>query len=292
MHVSLWMALYLLVGAEPASADPSDANANVTEAERYADQAFQAYESKRYVEAVTLYLKAYASAPSAAILYNVARIYDVGLRDRPLAINFYRQYVSDPGAEPRYITSANERLLALRAAEEAAASSTSQATTVPPPMAAVAPHPSAARSVRGSPPADSARAESEPESERESTSSSSTAPTSLRTLAVISAVAAVAGIGIGTGFGIAAMSDASKAKDQCDGDRCSTQAGVDATHAATHKATVSTIGFAVGGAFVLTSAALWWLSGSGTSREEPRASVHVVPVAGYQFIGALVHGEL
>jgi tetratricopeptide (TPR) repeat protein len=67
------------------------ADAEVVLAEKKAAQAFEAYQAKRFAEAVGLYLEAHRAAPNADVLYNVARIYDAKLGDRPLAISFYRR---------------------------------------------------------------------------------------------------------------------------------------------------------------------------------------------------------
>src|SRR4051794_22780210 len=86
-----------LVGALSLAAVPSVANAepaspDVTRAESYAADAFAAYEKKDYQEAVVLYLKALEAAPSADVLFNLAKIYDTKLNDRQLAMSFYRRY--------------------------------------------------------------------------------------------------------------------------------------------------------------------------------------------------------
>src|SRR6187549_514967 len=81
-------------GDEPAASESSA----VTLSEQRAAEAFSAYSNKDYAAAVALYLQAYQAAPSGSILYNIARIYDTKLADRPLAITFYRRYIADPGA--------------------------------------------------------------------------------------------------------------------------------------------------------------------------------------------------
>ena len=92
--------------------------------ERRAAEAFEAYTRKDYAAAVALYLNAYQAAPSGSILYNIARIYDTKLGDRPLAITFYRRYIADPGAYTERVELANQRLTELRKAELVAAEQT------------------------------------------------------------------------------------------------------------------------------------------------------------------------
>ena len=61
--------------AQAAPATPAEERVEL--AEQKAAQAFQAYQEERFSEAVALYIDAYNAAPSADILYNVARIYDL-----------------------------------------------------------------------------------------------------------------------------------------------------------------------------------------------------------------------
>src|SRR5688572_6208587 len=63
--------------AEPAGAapEPPVLHADVALAERYAAAAFEAYRAREYGRAVSLYEQALAAAPSAEILYNIARVY-------------------------------------------------------------------------------------------------------------------------------------------------------------------------------------------------------------------------
>jgi tetratricopeptide (TPR) repeat protein len=101
--------------ARPVEGAATDAA--IALAEQKAAQGFDAVQAKRFAEAVALYLEAYAAAPSADMLYNIARIYDTRLGDRPLAIHFYRRYIADPGAVAGRVQIGNERLAALREAE-------------------------------------------------------------------------------------------------------------------------------------------------------------------------------
>src|SRR5687767_2624421 len=119
---------------------------NVPLSESYAARAFEAYRQRDYPSAITLYQNALEAAPSADILYNMARVYDVGLRDRTLAIIFYNRYIGDPGAVPKQIETANKRLVELRAAELAAMAPapTSPESTLATPAPSASPAPVAA----------------------------------------------------------------------------------------------------------------------------------------------------
>src|SRR5262245_9879778 len=105
----------LLLGAPSAWAEPAPAPAaDVALSERYAARAYEAYKRKDYQSAIALYQKALEAAPSADILYNIARIYDLREADRALAISFYGRYVDDPGALPDRIELVKRRLAVLR----------------------------------------------------------------------------------------------------------------------------------------------------------------------------------
>lgn len=235
---------------EVAAADGDEASARaIVLAEQKAAQAFEAYQAKRFAESVALYLEAYAAASNADILYNVARIYDTKLGDRPLALNFYRRYITDPGAVADRIQVANERLQSLRDAELAVA----EAAPAPAPVASPAPE---------SPPPRAAR--------RPATAGGwSTGEWAGAILAGTGVVA----IGIGTGFGVAAMDDTRTVRDLCDGNVCREQRGIDAAESATDLARVSTIAFASGGALLALGAAFYfWPGGDAGERPEQAGS--------------------
>src|SRR4051812_29210658 len=81
---------------EQTQEDPAQ---NVARAEEYASQAFDAYSQQDYPRAVALYQQALAASASPDIIYNLARIYDLKLKDRALSIEFYERYTADPGAD-------------------------------------------------------------------------------------------------------------------------------------------------------------------------------------------------
>jgi len=234
----------LMLGEPRAWAEPAPPPAgDVTLSERYAARAFEAYKRKDYQSAIALYQKALEAAPSADILYNIARIYDLGLRDRALAISFYSRYANDPGAVPNRIEVATKRLGELRAAELAA-------VTPPPaepaaPTAVVAPQPPPAASV---PP--------------KSTSSG------LTTGAIVAGSIGLVGVGLGVGFGLAAQSDLEESDRYCDGNQCTSQLGVDAAKDANREANIATVGFAAGGTLLALGAILWIVSGGGNEHPE------------------------
>jgi hypothetical protein len=236
------LALALTVvgtSARRAEAEPlSLAEAGEIErAEALAAQAFAAYDRKEYAAAVLLYRQAYDASPSADILFNIARIYDIGLGERSTAVTFYRQYVIDPDAEDDRVDIAFERLAVLEPPARPAASS-SIASHAPPPLA-----------VSPAPPHAPAPASESPEE----------AWTAWRVGGIVAGTVGLVGIGLGAGFGVAALSDAATAREYCEGDVCRSQRGLDAVNAASKNANIATASFVLGGGLVAVGAAMLWL---------------------------------
>lgn len=246
---SLLVLAQLLVSLpRSASALEEDGDAAaVAVAETKAGEAFQAYQEQRFAESVALYLEAYHTAPNADILYNVARIYDAKLGDRPLAINFYRRYITDPGAVADRIELANERLLALREAELVA---TRPALKPPAPVPA---------------PVADARASAAPPQPDDGWSGP-------EVMGVIMGTAGIIALGAGAGFGVAAMNETKTVRELCEGNVCSEQRGIDAADSANQHATFSTIGFAAGGALLAFGAAFYFWIGDQPSETPQQAS--------------------
>lgn len=256
--------------AAPAAVASTDL---VAQAEQYAAQAFEAYRQGRHTDAVALYELAYASAPSADALYNIARVYDVGLRDRERALAAYERCLLEPGATPERVARAGERIGQLRRPE---------------------PRPLPAQSWPGeadSPPAPRLPSPPLPAGDAAEEQSWSW----LRGAAVIAGAAGIVGLGAGVGFGVAASSDARRANAACSGNLCRTQQGVDAARSAATRATLATVGVGVGTALLASGAALWLVSGSGTAEAAlegaPRAGVKLTPVAGRREVGVAMEGR-
>lgn len=267
-----WLSRLVVPGfvallAGPASARQADSpemNADVAAAEQKASQAFEAYRAKRYAEAVALYLDAYKAAPSADVLYNVARIYDAKLGDRPLAISFYRRYIADPGAVTDRIQIANERLVALREAELAASRSPE-------------PEPESVAPAR----ATSADVRSDTAFDREPGWQAA------EVTGVILGITGVVALGVGAGYGIAAMNETETVRDICPNNVCSEQRGIDAADSASDHATVSTIAFASGGALLALGAVCYFWLGDGPADTRERTSSNGLQLAVGQRPGGL-----
>jgi tetratricopeptide (TPR) repeat protein len=264
------LALGLGIAAR-ADAQGAPQHRDIALAESYAERAFGAYERGEYAEAVALYQQAYEAAPSADALYNIARIYDIGLRDRPLAINYYRRYLSDPGANPERIGRASQRLTQLREAE-----ASELAATPPPPAstpAATAPPPSPVATPRGP-----------------SSSPSEPGRSALRVAGVVTGTVGLLGAGVGTAFGLSVLADAETVNTYCEGNRCSSQRGVEIARAASRKALVATLGVSVGAGLMVTGVALWLLDPGGSREPEPVTRLRLTPIAGRSTLGMELSG--
>lgn len=109
-------AMALLLAA-PVQAQPGDDT--VSKVEALAGEAQTLYKAGEFGQAVAKYLEAYKLQPAAAVLYNVAVIYDKKLREVDLAIEYYRRYIASPDADPEAVQRATARLQALKAEKEA-----------------------------------------------------------------------------------------------------------------------------------------------------------------------------
>jgi tetratricopeptide (TPR) repeat protein len=243
---------------------------DVAEAELSAARAYEAFQRRDYASAVALYAKAFEAAPSADALFNIARVYDLGLRDRPLAITFYRRYVSDPGATPERIKRANERLTELREAEIAELSTRPAAPrAVPPP-----PTPEPVALPASAPLEQDAGADW----------------SGLKVAALAAGAAGAVALSVGAGFGISLLSTADRANRECDGNDCSSQRGVDAARAAARDARWANWGLGVGGG-LLAGATLMWLLDPGAEQAAPPDSIKLSPIAGAGELGVALAGR-
>lgn len=116
-----WMASLVLVLATSALAQPAP------DAEALAGRANAAYQAGNHLEAVELYREAYGISRATAILYNIALIYDRKLDDEELAMQFYRQYLAAPDADPKAASRATARLQELKVEQQKAEASAQEA---------------------------------------------------------------------------------------------------------------------------------------------------------------------
>jgi hypothetical protein len=250
--------------ASRASAQEAAPLRDIELAESYAAQAFEAYGSREYGSALALYKKAYDAAPSADALYNIARVYDLGLRDRPLAITFYRRYLSDPAAIPERIARASQRLNELRDAEAAELTATSAPVASAPAVAATPSDPSATEPDDGW--------------------------SALQVVAVVSGAVGVVGVGVGAGFGLSVLADSDTVHSYCDGNLCSSQRGVDVAKSASTRASIATLGISVGTGLLATGATLWLLAPTAAPEQDHSTTLRLTPVASRSKLGMQLSG--
>jgi hypothetical protein len=257
--------------AEPPSAapEPPVLHADVALAERFAAAAFEAYRARDYVRAISLYEQALAAAPSAEILYNIARVYDVGLRDRRLSIEYYERYRSHPSAAPELFETATRRLAELRAAEAATIAAPADGTNG---IAREFPADAAARTPRAPLAAPKERGLSP-----------------LEVTALAFGAAGLVGVGLGIGFGLSARAEEDTWGRDCNGNQCNSQRGVDAAEAAARSARIATLGFAAGGGLIAVGTVLWLVDGDS---EQPNATgLRVAPAIGSSSVGGTLSGS-
>jgi tetratricopeptide (TPR) repeat protein len=254
-------------GPNPPAASASElaSGHDVAEAERLAGAAFAAYEQQQYARAIELYEQAWSAAPSADISFNIARVYDRGLKDPGRARDYYRRYVADPNAVPH-----RRRIAELRLAELQVTPAETEPTT---PVLAEPP----ATTLTGS-----------------ATAPLQVAPTSLWTPRKLTALvlggAGVSALGLGLGFALSAQGERNEWQQDCDGNACTSQRAVDAARSAGRKADIATVALASGAGLLGIGAALWWL-GPSTADGTPRARLQVVPTANATDLTCTISGR-
>lgn len=277
--------------SEPGA--PADA-AVVARAEAYASAAYEAYQRKEYVQAVALYEQALSEAPDAAlVLYNIARIYDVGLHSRGLAIDYYHRFIAAPGAAPEHILNARARIAELEAAERAAVTQTLalkalQSEGAPPETAL----PSGAAEVAAPEPpavASSLALSSLPAPPSPAPAEATWTAQHVAALAV--GGVGVASLGVGVGYLLSARAKSDVWKRDCDGNACSTQRAVDAAERASRQVTLGTAGLAAGGALLALGGVLWFVDFSSGEPAESPSALSWAPVVGRSEISAAFRGR-
>lgn len=250
-----------VLAKEKKPAEEGSVTESVKKAEQYAAEAYEAYQAEDFSNAVALYLKALEASPSADILYNIAKLYDVKLKDRKLAMTFYRRYIADPGADPDRIKDTNDRLAALREAELAAGTEPEPTNADGTPVRTTGGRASTSTGTPPPPPPDEGLS-------------------GVQVSGLVLGAVGLVGIGIGTGFGLSAMADADTANQYCEGDLCTAQEGVDAAESASTAATVSTIGFTAGASLLVAGVMLAAFGGSSDPEEGDSVALQVQPVVG------------
>jgi len=244
--------------------------------QQLAEQAFALQEAGHYAEAISIYLKAYEISKDGLTLLNIATIYDKKLHEAALAAEYYRRYVVSPDAEPSRVRKVTERLTSLKreAEEQQERSVASPTATAPAASAAVPPPPSSSSALPATP--------TTPEE----------APGGLgamRVTAIVVGSVGVAGVGAAMVLGYLAKTKNDDANAVCQGQACSTQAGVQSAKDAGKFATASTVSFIGGLALVASGVTLFALAPSNQAPPQT-GRVTIVPNAAPTGGGLTVQG--
>ncbi|MFC1641368.1 tol-pal system YbgF family protein [Myxococcota bacterium] len=251
----------MLVVLFPAGEGVARAQTDGSEVEKLSADAFAKYHQGDYRGAVALYLRAYETQPVAALLYNLAKIYDGKLQDRELAIEYYRKYIASTGADPKLVETAASRVRELRVQQDAARMATegqTEARPEPPPTATPAP--------------DSTPSQPSPEPRRNTGKPESTPADgggdgrTMRTVGYVIGGVGAACIGFGSVAGLVAKFKDGDADNHCNGDNYCDQTGLDQTDSAKTWAGVATGTWVAGGLFVTAGVLMVVLA-----RSEPEA---------------------
>ena len=92
-------AVLLVELASAGTARADGAPTSVHTVEELTNRAYDQTSAGSHAEAIATYMKAYEISKAAAILYNIAAIYDRKLHERTLAIEYFRRYLQAPDAE-------------------------------------------------------------------------------------------------------------------------------------------------------------------------------------------------
>jgi tetratricopeptide (TPR) repeat protein len=255
LSVALAAVMPHVAHAEPPPATiPSD---RVKQAQGLADQAYDAYQREDWSKAITLYLESYKLAPTADVLFNVASIYDKRIKDKELALEYYRRHNASTDATPELVGKATARISELNRTDKASKS--------PAPR-------------------------EEPRRPQEHSGSS------LPVAGLITAGAGVLGLGAGALFGLSAISKHNEAKTAgCSGSTCLDAGGQGSEKDASKDAAKSTIFFIAGGALAATGVTLYLLapkSKEGSAPQAASSSVWLAPAVGPSVAGVSVAGTI
>lgn len=109
------LVVFLTITSQSAHAGEAPPKEPTARAEWLSARAETAFSEGRFADAIKLYLDAWEAVPSAAILYNVAFIYDRRLEDPELAIQYYDRAASAADADPGLVEKARARVAVIRA---------------------------------------------------------------------------------------------------------------------------------------------------------------------------------
>ncbi|HEU4406655.1 MAG TPA: hypothetical protein VFS43_15415 [Polyangiaceae bacterium] len=208
------IALLVVAGLPPvARADDGRGAPEAQRAEELAAQAFELYRQGHYRDAVDLYVRAYEIAPAAALLFNIARLYDQKLHQPDAALDYYRRALAAADLAPELAARARARSEALRAA----------------------PAPAPRRAAPAAPPARPPARDGE------------AGASWLKAAGAVAAGVGVVGLGVGGAFGLHARGKERAADRLCAGSDCASERALVLTDEARDAARVSTLSFVAAG---------------------------------------------
>jgi tetratricopeptide (TPR) repeat protein len=245
----------------PAAARADGSETRVQTVEDLANQAYTKVSQGKYAEAVAAYMKAYEISKTAAILYNIATIYDRKLHERALAVEYFRRYLEATDLDPEFARKATERLSTLKAELAAEERTRSALPAVP-----ATPGPSS------------------PAGGDAGTSSGGSA---LRPVGVVFGSVGLASMATSLALGVLAKSKYNQANDSCGSQWCSSSQGVTLDQQAHTFATASTATFVAGAVLFVTGVTLFV---AAPRARNASASVAVAPEVGPSSGGLSVLG--
>ena len=268
MRSTAWIvALGLFLPSAALAQQPSSPHSDpaAEQAESIASRAFEVYGKGDYAAALALYQQVLKITPAAAIYFNVGNIFDKKLGDPKQAIEYYRKCVAAPDVTAELSLKASARIEALRQDLAQKQAATPEVSAKPEKSA------KAEDVVAPPPPAD---------------------PSKMFKIGggVALGVGAVA-LGVGLGFGADALTKVNRAKEVCEGARCTTQAGVDDMAGAGSSATASTALVLVGAVSAAVGVTLFVFAARKAPREPAKAGLRLSPIAGPSQAGLTLSGS-
>lgn len=217
----------------PAHAQPSiDAKL----AEELAQQAFDAYSKGEYIQAISLYKKAYQASSAGVILFNIANIYDKKVKDKDQALDYYRRYLRSGDTEPELVKRASERLDIVRAEIEATRAAQQEER--------------AASIVTSQPPGSAPLPAQPPPPPPQPW-------TRMQKIGLGTGAAGIVGLGVSGIYGYRAKSKNDDVARVCTDRTCPDNIGIGDHDAAKRFATISTVSFVAGAALVTAGVVLY-----------------------------------
>jgi serine/threonine-protein kinase len=246
--------------AQQASLSGPEAADASSQAEALAARGFEAYKKGDYTTALSMYAQVLQVAPTAAIYFNIASIYDKKLPDRQLALEFYRKTINAADTTPDLTVKATARIQALNQEQPGEPASKKEE------QAASSEETREGKEKQKEAPAEPPLAQDRPGQ-------------GLRIAGLLVGGAGIVAVGVGLGFGADAMSKLDSANEICDGPRCATQQGADDMTTAGSSAGVATALCIAGGAAIGAGVVLYLIAPSKPAATEV-GGLRLAPVVG------------